>query len=343
MSDKKKLLTESEIRRFQALANIPAIGNGVVKETLADPRRPMHGVKAESGYGDKLPLSKHEAHNKHGGYGMEEAEKEEEVMPDEMSGEPEAETGGDVEEHINTIIDALMKIAPGVLEKEKSGGESDALSGVEADDSEEEKDEEGEEDDEESEEESELEERYGHEEEEEEEEEEEQEELEEAKHEEEEEEEEEEEQEELQESKIVNAVLARVTARLVSEAKKAKGEKDKMAKLRAMKKGAAKKEAKDPEKDKKHAAKHGKAAKKKHLEEANAPAPKSTMSNASKAGVAKGHGPGKGAFGVTSKVTDKEWGTKGKGDEELETLSASAEHTVTHGKKNLATLGGNKK
>ena len=33
----------------------------------------------------------------------------------------------------------------------------------------------------------------------------------------------------------------------------------------------------------------------------------------------------------------------GKGGHSLETLSAKAEHTVTHGGKNLATLGGNKK
>ena len=63
----------------------------------------------------------------------------------------------------------------------------------------------------------------------------------------------------------------------------------------------------------------------------------------SAAGVAKGHGPGKKEFG-TSGVKPHKWqagkGAKGEG---MEALSASAEHTVSHGKKNLATQGGNKK
>jgi hypothetical protein len=36
-------------------------------------------------------------------------------------------------------------------------------------------------------------------------------------------------------------------------------------------------------------------------------------------------------------------GKEGKGGHQMEDLPAKAEHTVTHGGKNLATLGGNKK
>lgn len=136
----------------------------------------------------------------------------------------------------------------------------------------------------------------------------------------------------MQEAKLVDTVLARVTARLVAEAKKKKADAAAAKKKADMKKKAAEMKKKKGEKEPKK------------LEEANAPAPKSTMSNASKAGVAKAAGKAdKGTWGVSSKVQDMEWKEgKGKGGHEMSTESASAEHIVSHGKKNLATQGGNK-
>ena len=65
---------------------------------------------------------------------------------------------------------------------------------------------------------------------------------------------------------------------------------------------------------------------------------------------AKGGGPllkqGKNKHDVYSGHADMEMGKGekgGKGGHEMETLTAKAEHSVTHGGKNLATLGGNKK
>jgi len=150
--------------------------------------------------------------------------------------------------------------------------------------------------------------------------------------EEEEEEEEEEEKEEmdetLSEDALVETVLARVTARLVSEAAKKKKKnkmppalKKAMEEKKAGKKPAAKKESLQLNGDK--------------LEEATS---------------AEGGGPllkqGKNKYDVYKGHADMTMakGDKGgKGGHSLETLSAKAEHTVTHGGKNLATLGGNKK
>lgn len=137
--------------------------------------------------------------------------------------------------------------------------------------------------------------------------------------------------ESLSEDALVETVLARVTARLVAEAKKGEEKKedkksaaDKMAALRAKKKGAkkpaAKKESLELKGDK--------------LEEATS---------------AEGGGPllkqGKNKYDVYKGHADMTMakGDKGgKGGHSLETAPAKAEHTVTHGGKNLATLGGNK-
>lgn len=123
---------------------------------------------------------------------------------------------------------------------------------------------------------------------------------------------------EMRESKIIEAVLARVTARLVAEAKKNKAAKDSMK---------------------------AKAATKTVVKEANAPAPKETKSNGEKNGLKAAGKATKGTFGVTSKISDQEWkaGKEGKGSQALETVTTSTENTVSHGKKNLATVGGKKK
>lgn len=133
----------------------------------------------------------------------------------------------------------------------------------------------------------------------------------------------------LQESRIVELVLKRVAARLVAEAKK--------------KKETASEKMKRIAKEKKE--KKSKEDKKEVVKEANASAPKSSNSNASANGVAKGNGPGSTQWG-TKKQPDQEWkdGVKNsKGGHELETVAAKNDHTVKKGGKNLSTLGGNKK
>jgi hypothetical protein len=145
--------------------------------------------------------------------------------------------------------------------------------------------------------------------------------------EEEEEEEKDEMDETLSEDALVETVLARVTARLVSEAAKAKkGDDKKSKKGKVPPQLQATMKKKQQEKDEK---------KKKALEEATS---------------AEGGGPllkqGKNKYDVYKGHADMTMakGDKGgKGGHSLETLSAKAEHTVTHGGKNLATLGGNKK
>lgn len=129
----------------------------------------------------------------------------------------------------------------------------------------------------------------------------------------------------LSEDALVEAVLTRVTARLMEEAKKAKAKK---AKKSVPAKMAAKAAAKPAEKKEKE-------EEKKTLEEATS---------------AEGGGPllkqGKNKYDVYKGHADMTMakGDKGgKGGHSLETVTAKAEHTVTHGGKNLATLGGNKK
>jgi len=123
----------------------------------------------------------------------------------------------------------------------------------------------------------------------------------------------------LSEDELVETVLARVTARLVAEAKKKKiSVKERMK----QKKG-------------KHQKKDEKENEKKVVEEAT---------------DAKGGGPllskGGNKHDVYKGHADMAYakGEKGgKGGHSLETTPAKSEHTVTHGGKNLATLGGNKK
>lgn len=117
---------------------------------------------------------------------------------------------------------------------------------------------------------------------------------------------------ELSEDGLVEAILARVTARLMQEAKKKKmSAKEKM------------------EKKKKEADK-----KKKMMEEATDAKNGGPLlsKGGNKHDTYKGH-------------ADMEYGKGekgGKGGHAMEKVTAKAEHTVTHGGKNLATLGGNK-
>ena len=131
----------------------------------------------------------------------------------------------------------------------------------------------------------------------------------------------------LSEDELVETVLARVTARLVAEAKKKK---------MSVKERMKQKKGKDQKKaDKKADKKDEKEGEKKVVEEAT---------------DAKGGGPllskGGNKHDVYKGHADMAYakGEKGgKGGHSLETTPAKSEHTVTHGGKNLATLGGNKK
>ncbi len=125
-------------------------------------------------------------------------------------------------------------------------------------------------------------------------------------------EEDEELEETLSEDSLVEAVLARVSARLVAEAKKKKMSiKEKMKKKKEMEE----------------------YKKKKVVEEATS---------------AEGGGPllkqGKNKYDPWKGHADMSYakGKEGKGGHQMEVLPAKSEHTVTHGGKNLATLGGNK-
>jgi hypothetical protein len=133
---------------------------------------------------------------------------------------------------------------------------------------------------------------------------------------------------ELSEEALVEAVLARVTARLVAEAKKGEEKKedkksaaDKMAALRAKKKN---------KNSTKNSTKKPAGLKEATSAEGGGPLLKQGKN---KYDVYKGHAD------MTMAKGDK----GGKGGHSLETLTAKAEHTVTHGGKNLATMGGNKK
>lgn len=129
----------------------------------------------------------------------------------------------------------------------------------------------------------------------------------------------EEKEEEVEESKalsedsLVEAVLARVTARLVAEAKKKKMSAKEKMKMKAKEKKADKKEVVEEATDSK----------------GGGPL---LSKGGNKHDVWKGH-----ADMAYAK------GKEGKGGHQMEDLAAKAEHTVTHGGKNLATLGGNKK
>lgn len=318
MSNKKQLLTESEMRRFMALANIPSL----------NPVNETYSVGGMAGQEQELE----EVYSEDGDMPQE--------TPPEAPPAPEADAaGGDDTMELGDLGGAVggLELSPeqseqvlqafakalgikvdisqeaGAGEASEAGGEMDmgSMEDMEDSESEEEEEESGEEESGESEED----EGEG----------------------EEEEEDSEEEMDEtqdpaaLQES-LIQAVLARVTARLVSEARaaKAKGKK-------VLDKEGKKKSVRDRMADMRARAKKGG----KKLDEANAPAPKSTNSNGPKKGAGSAT---KGKWGVSSNVPDQEWkkGKDGKGGHELETVSASAEHTVSHGKTNLATKGSKK-
>ena len=138
--------------------------------------------------------------------------------------------------------------------------------------------------------------------------------------------------ESLSEDALVETVLARVTARLVAEAKKGEAEKEGKKPLSKAQKAMAAKKAKKTS---------GPAAKKESLELKGDKLEEATS--------AEGGGPllkqGKNKYDVYKGHADMTMakGDKGgKGGHSLETAPAKAEHTVTHGGKNLATLGGNK-
>ncbi len=294
MSSKKSLLTESEVRRFMKLAGVPSLNE-------MGPAPGYHVTQA--GHRDGQAGSNADPV-------QEEYMQEEEPMAEEdpMEMDPEelgtGEEGGDKEAKFQEVISMLADLVGVDLEMD-AGAEAGEMEEPEGEEEMEEPEGEEEAGEEAGAEDSEEEEGEG-------------EEMEEAMY-----SEEEHDKEELQESKVVDAVLARVTARLIAEAKKKKEEKKK--KMTPAEKMKAMKAAKE---------------KKKKLEEANAAAPKATNSNGHKKGAGSAT---KGTFGVTSKVQDQKWDKKGKGDHEMETVSASSEHMTSHGSKNLATMGGNKK
>ncbi len=109
MSSKKSLLTESEIRRFMTLANIPALGKPIKESALE-----MEGSHEE----------KHEAYAHEGAMAEEEAGEEEMDMGELEGGEGEEAGAGGKEELVSQIIDLLDQLAPGVIEKEMGGEEA---------------------------------------------------------------------------------------------------------------------------------------------------------------------------------------------------------------------------
>jgi hypothetical protein len=274
MSD-KKLLTESEIRRFMTLANIPSLGGKATLSEMAAPAMSAPEVKKEEAvYQEEAPTMEAEEEMEVGDLGAEEAP---------AAGGKEAEFEALVKK-LAELVGVDVEVEAGEEEPEMEAGE------------------EGEEGGEEGEEEEEMEEAYGGKE---------GEEMEEMYH-----------KKELSESKLVDAVLARVTARLVAEAKKKK----KMTPAEKMKAMKAAKAAKEKDKKKK-------------LDEANAVAPKETKPSKE---APEGHGPGKTEHGVhKGDSKDQAWGSE-KGGHEMKKVSAEAPHSTKKGT-NLATLGGHKK
>ncbi len=126
----------------------------------------------------------------------------------------------------------------------------------------------------------------------------------------------------LTEDELVETVLARVTARLVAEVKKKKMSVKERMKEKKGKKGSQYKKGSQQEKG------------------------EDVMEEATEA---KGGGPllskGGNKHDIYKGHADMAYakGKEGKGGHQMEDLPAKAEHSVTHGGKNLATLGGNKK
>ena len=215
MSNKKSLLTESEIRRFMKLANIPALnenmyGEGGGQIPQDDKTRRPEAVRP----GDEDRMEE---------MGMPSMEEEDQMPEDAMGGEEMMDASGvdSKEEKMSQIIDLLDELVPGIIQKDMGGevevgAEPSGDEGMpELDDAESEEevsDEEESEEEESEEEEEELEEAYA---------------------------EKEKKEEGLYESKLVDTVLARVTARLIAEAKKKKAGSAAAKKKEDMKKKAA--------------------------------------------------------------------------------------------------------
>jgi hypothetical protein len=291
---KKELLNETQIRRFMTLANLEPLVKNVISEEKAESQKEREGdVPNRKGHLAKSESVKEEVTN--------EAEETEADESDEMdvemdSGDADPDKAAAFEAAVKALADSLgIEVEVGGDEGGEEGGD---VGGEEAPDMDmpdaggEQEMEEGKNKEEEMDEAKDKEE------------------MDEAKD-----KDKEEEMDEsvaLSEDSLVEAVLARVTARLVAEAKKKK-----MSAKEKMK--AKKAEKKDKEKV---------------MEEAT---------------DSKGGGPllkqGKNKHDTYKGHADMAYakGKEGKGGHQMETLNAKAEHTVTHGGKNLATLGGNKK
>ncbi len=280
---KKELLNETQIRRFMTLANLEPLVKNVISEEKAESQKEREGdVPDRKGHLAKSESVKEEITNE-----AEEAEADEsDEMDVEMdSGDADPDKAAAFEAAVKALADSLgIEVEVGGDEGGEEGGDA---GGEEAPDMD-------------------MPDAGG------------EQEMEEGKNKEEEMDEAKDKEEEMDESvalsedSLVEAVLARVTARLVAEAKKKK-----MSAKEKMK--AKKAEKKDKEKV---------------MEEAT---------------DSKGGGPllkqGKNKHDTYKGHADMAYakGKEGKGGHEMETLNAKAEHTVTHGGKNLATLGGNKK
>jgi hypothetical protein len=278
MSD-KKLLTESEIRRFMRLANLEPLAGRVVKEnTMPEEGMGTYETEVKEGGGSMM------GHGDVAGGGAESDVLEYDLEEEMLGGEGEESGMGGMSPEVMSALENLVKAVTGQdvkLEVEEDGEDSMAApekSEVDGDDEEEE--DEGEED------------------------------MEDMK--------EVEESLELSEDDLVETVLNRVTARLVAEAKKKKlSAKDKKAAAQRMK-------------DKAMAA----AKKKKMTKEAVDSKGGGPLIN--KGGYKGGSGAG------WEKAEDMAYGKGekgGKGGHTMEKVTAKAEHTISHGKTNLATKG----
>lgn len=326
-NDKKQLLTETEMRRWQALANIDVIGKKTVNEMLGlTDELPPQDMRPGMGQTPAAPMAEADALPTGMGAPATPApadppmppEGGDEVMDlgglgDEGEGEESGMEGGDKESAFQEIVSKLADLLG--VDIEIDGGQ-DEETGEEGGEETEAPEAESGEESEESEETGESEEGES---------------------------EEEESKEELQESKkkLVEDITQKVLSRIIEEAKKKKAAKDKMKKKGNLppwlkKKGDKKDEKKDGKKE---------DVKEEIVKEANAKAPKSSNSNAASNGVAKGHGPGGKEFGV-AKQADQEWkeGTSNsKGGHKMTTVPAKGEHTTTHKKTSAVTgKGGNK-
>lgn len=144
MSD-KKLLEEGAIRRFQALANIKPIGNGMLEEAAKKPAKGEHheeesagkkpSVPVKEAYAQEEAIEEMDAHAAVPGKSMEEKYMEEAEGEEMEMAEPAAEEGGDeiraALEDIKKGVDALLTKIEGAsdlgfeVEDEEAGGEGE--------------------------------------------------------------------------------------------------------------------------------------------------------------------------------------------------------------------------